>query len=67
MFCCSRSHLVPAWLSPLAVGCTVLVTLAVGGAVAAAQRHHRHANATAGTVALGPAVLAGWAAGVVIG
>lgn len=59
--------LVPAWRSPLAVASTILVALVVGGIVAAIQRHHRHAGTTAATIALGPALLVGWAAGVVIG
>ena len=59
--------LIPAWLSPRAVGSTIFVALVVGGAVAAIQRHHRRSSADAGTIALGPALLMGWVAGVVIG
>lgn len=59
--------LVPAWLSPSAAGVTILVTLVLGGAVAVIQRHGRPLGRSPATVALGPALLAGWAAGVTVG
>jgi len=59
--------LVPAWLSPWAAGVTILVTLVVGGAVAVIQRHGRPVGRSPATVALGPALLAGWAVGVMVG
>lgn len=59
--------LVPAWLSPWAAGVTILVTLVVGGAIAVIQRHGRPAGRSAATVALGPALLVGWAVGVMVG
>lgn len=59
--------LVPAWLSPWAAVVTVLVALVVGGAAAVIQRHGRPAGPSPATVALGPALLAGWAVGVMVG
>lgn len=59
--------LVPAWLSPWAAGITILVTVVTGGAVAVAQRHGRPVGRPPTTVALGPALLAGWVVAVVIG
>ena len=59
--------LVPAWLSPWAAGATILVTLMVGGAVAVVQRHGRSEGGSPATVALGPALLAGWVIAVVVG
>ena len=59
--------LVPAWLSPWAAGATILVTLVVGGAIAVIQRHGRPAGRSPATVALGPALLVGWAVGVMVG
>lgn len=58
--------LVPAWLSPWAAGTTILVAVVVGGAVAVVQRHGRPPGRSPATVALGPALLAGWVGAVVI-
>jgi hypothetical protein len=60
--------LIPAWLSPRAVVITILAALVVGGTVAVAQRvgRSRKPSSSAG-VALGPALLAGWTIGVVVG
>ena len=58
--------LVPAWLSPWAAGTTILVAVVVGGAVAVIQRHGRPPRRSPATVALGPALLAGWVVAVVI-
>lgn len=59
--------LVPAWLSAWAAGAAVLVAVIVGGAVAVIQRHGRPAGSFPATVALGPALLAGWVVAVVVG
>lgn len=59
--------LVPAWLSPWAAVATVLIALVVGGAAAMIQRHGRPAGRSPVAVALGPALLAGWVAAMVVG
>lgn len=59
--------LVPAWLSARAAVATILVTLVLGGTVVVVQRYGRRAGRSPATVALGPALLAGWAVGVVVG
>lgn len=59
--------LVPAWLSPWAAGTTILATLVVGGAVAVVQRYRRPVDLSPATVALGPALLAGWVVGMMVG
>lgn len=59
--------LVPAWLSPWAAVATILIALVVGGATAMIQRHGRPAGRSPVTVALGPALLAGWVAAMVVG
>lgn len=59
--------LVPAWLSPWAAAATVLVALVVGGAAATIKRRGRRAGRSPVTVALGPALLAGWVAAMVVG
>jgi len=59
--------LVPAWLSPWAAVATVLIALVVGGTTAMIQRHGRPAGRSPVTVALGPALLAGWVAAMVVG
>lgn len=58
--------LVPAWLSPWAAVATILTALVIGGAAATVQRHGRPARPQV-TVALGPALLAGWVAAMVVG
>lgn len=58
--------LVPAWLSPWAAVATVLIALVLGGAAAMAERYGRPAG-QAPEVALGPALLAGWVAAMVVG
>jgi hypothetical protein len=59
--------LVPAWLSPWAAGTTILVALVVGGAAAMVQRSGRPAGRSSATIALGPALLAGWVFAMVVG
>lgn len=59
--------LVPAWLSPWAAGATILAALVVGGAVAVVQRYRRPVDVSPATVALGPALLAGWVVGMMVG
>lgn len=59
--------LIPAWLSPWAAVTTVLIALVVGGATAMIQRHGRSAGRSPVTVAVGPALLAGWVAAMVVG
>lgn len=58
--------LVPAWLSPWAAGTTILIAVVVGGAMAVIHRHGRPPGRSPTTVALGPALLAGWVVAVVI-
>jgi hypothetical protein len=60
--------LIPAWLSPRSVVITILAAIVIGGAVAVAQRAGRSKKPSSPVgVALGPALLAGWAIGVVVG
>lgn len=59
--------LVPAWLSPWAAGATIVAALMVGAAVAVAQRYGRPGGRSPATVALGPALLAGWVVGMMVG
>ena len=60
--------LVPAWLSPRAVVITILAAVVIGGAVAVAQRVGRPEKPSPPRgVGFGPALLAGWAIGVVVG
>ena len=58
--------LVPAWLSPWAAVATILIAVLVGGAATTIQRH-RPPGRSPVTVALGPALLAGWVAAMVVG
>jgi hypothetical protein len=60
--------LIPAWLSPRAVVITILAAVVIGGSVALAQRigRSKKPSSSAG-VAFGPALLVGWAIGVVVG
>jgi hypothetical protein len=60
--------LIPAWLSPRAVVITILAAVVIGGAAAVAQRIGRSEKPSSPAgVALGPALLAGWTIGVVVG
>lgn len=58
---------VPAWLSLRAAGVTLLVALAVAGCLAIAQARRRRTFFGGGTVAVGPPLLVGWLAGIVVG
>jgi hypothetical protein len=58
---------VPAWLSPRAAGLTVLVALVVAAAVVLVRPRPQSEAVAAGTVALGPALLAGWVVAMVVG
>lgn len=58
---------VPAWLSPRAAGLTVLVALLVSAAVVLVRPRRQSEGFAAGTVALGPALLAGWVVAMVVG
>lgn len=58
---------VPAWLSPWAAMATILSALVVGGAVQMIHRYGRPADRSPVTVALGPALVAGWVTAVVVG
>lgn len=56
---------VPAWLSPLAAGVTILVGLLAASAMVVARRLGAERDPTG--VALGPALLVGWAVAMVVG
>ena len=58
---------VPARLSPRAAGLTVLVALVVAAAVVLVRPLRQSEGVAAGTVALGPALLAGWVVAMVVG
>ncbi len=58
--------LVPAWLSPRAAATTVSVTLWAAGAIAVVQRLRRGSKSVSATIALGPALMVGWLAGVMV-
>ncbi|MGQ0434998.1 MAG: hypothetical protein ACT452_21630 [Microthrixaceae bacterium] len=58
---------VPAWLSPRAAVLTVLVALVVAAAVVLVRPRGKSEGLATGTVALGPALLAGWVVAMVVG
>ena len=58
---------VPALLSPRAAGLAVLVALVVAAAVVLIRPRGQHEGLATGTVALGPALLAGWIVAMVVG
>lgn len=58
---------VPAWLSPRAAGLTVLVALVVAAAVVLVRPRRQSEGLATGTIALGPALLAGWIVAMVVG
>lgn len=58
---------VPAWLSPRAAGLTVLVALVVAAAVVLVRPRRQSEGLATGTIALGPALLAGWVVAMVVG
>ncbi|MGH9242934.1 MAG: hypothetical protein ACRD29_01170 [Acidimicrobiales bacterium] len=58
---------VPALLSPRAAGLTVLVALVVAAAVVLVPPRHQSEGVASGTIALGPALLAGWFVAMVVG
>lgn len=58
---------VPAWLSPRAAGLTILVALVAAAAIVLLRRRERGEVLATGTIALGPALLAGWIVAMVIG
>lgn len=58
---------VPAWLSPRAAGLTVLVALVVAAGVVLVRPRRQSEGVATGTIALGPALLAGWVVAMVVG
>lgn len=58
---------VPAWLSPRAAGLTLLVALVVAAAVVLVRPRRQSEGLATGTIALGPALLAGWVVAMVVG
>lgn len=58
---------VPALLSPRAAGLTVLVALDVAAAVVLVRPRQQSEGVDTGTIALGPALLAGWVVSMVVG
>ena len=58
---------VPAWLSPRAASVTVLVALVVAAAVVLVRPRPQSEGVATGTIALGPALLAGWVVAMVVG
>lgn len=58
---------VPAWLSPRAAGLTLLVALVVAAAVVLVRPRRESEGLATGTMALGPALLAGWVVAMVVG
>lgn len=58
---------VPALLSPRAAGLTVLVALVVAAAVVLVRPRQQSEGVATGTIALGPALLAGWVVAMVVG
>ena len=58
---------VPAWLSPRAAGLTVLVALVVAAGVVLVRPRRQSEGVATGTIALGPALLAGWIVATVVG
>ncbi len=58
---------VPGWLSPRAAGLTVLVALIVAAAVVLVRPRRQSEGLATGTIALGPALLAGWVVAMVVG
>jgi hypothetical protein len=58
---------VTASVSPRAVGTMLFVALVAAGGTGAVQRVRRTRTSTKDAVALGPALLAGWVVGVMVG
>lgn len=58
---------VPAWLSPRAAVLTVLVALVVAAAIVVARPRRQSEGLAPATIALGPALLAGWVVAMVVG
>lgn len=58
---------VPAWLSPQAAGLTVVVALVVAGTIVLVRPRRQSEGLASGTIALGPALLAGWVVAMVVG